>query len=76
VRNLRAKYQVDPIDVDPAVYYRLTDNWIELTVRFIAPDHGLRRIKDKISRDLVVELEKAKIGIGVRHLRHRPSATD
>jgi hypothetical protein len=63
VAHLHSKYQVDPIDLDPTVYYRLTDNWLELTVRFLAPDHGSRRIKDAISRDILINLEKAKIGI-------------
>jgi small-conductance mechanosensitive channel len=63
IRRLREKYQVDPIDLEPTVYYRLTDNWIELAVRFLAPDHGVRQIKDRISREIIVELDKAKIGI-------------
>jgi small-conductance mechanosensitive channel len=63
IEQLRTKFQVDPIDVDPTVYYRLTDNWLELTVRFLAPDHGIRRIKDAMSREIVTELDRAKIGI-------------
>ena len=63
VQQLHEKYQVDPIDLDPTVYYRLTDNWLELTVRFIAPDHGVRRIKDALSRDTIKALDAAKIGI-------------
>jgi small-conductance mechanosensitive channel len=63
VRRLRAKYQVDPIDLDPTVYHRLTDNWIELAARFLVPDHGARRIKDKISRQILLEFEKAGIGV-------------
>ena len=63
IEQLRTKFQVDPIDVDPTVYYRLTDNWLELTVRFLAPDHGIRRIKDAMSREILSELDRAKIGI-------------
>ena len=63
VRRLQEKYQVDPIDLDPTVYYCLTDNWLELTLRFIAPDHGVRRMKDAMSREIIAELDKAKIGI-------------
>jgi small-conductance mechanosensitive channel len=63
VDDLQQKYQVDPIDLDPTVYQRLTDNWVELAVRFIAPDHGVRRIKDAISREILHSLEKANIGI-------------
>ena len=34
-----------------------------MTVRFLAPDHGIRQIKDAMSRDIVRDLDKAKIGI-------------
>ena len=61
--ELHKKYQVDPIDLDPTVYYRLTDNWLELTVRFIAPDHGTRRIKDRISREVIAAFDEANIQI-------------
>src|SRR4051794_37951579 len=63
VEQLHKKYRVSPIDLDPTVYYRLTDNWLELTVRFLAPDHGIRRVKDLISRDVITALNEAKIGI-------------
>jgi hypothetical protein len=45
------------------VYYRLTDNWLELTVRFIAEDHGVRSLKDAMSRDILAALDEAGIGI-------------
>ena len=32
-------------------------------MRFLAPDHGTRRIKDHISRDIIAALEEANIGI-------------
>jgi small-conductance mechanosensitive channel len=50
-------------DVDPRVFWRITDNWLELSARFLVPDHGVREIKDKISRDVLAALDEAKIGI-------------
>jgi hypothetical protein len=41
----------------------MTDNWLELTVRFIAEDHGVRDLKDAMTRDILAALNKAKIGI-------------
>jgi len=35
-----------------AGYWRLTDNWLELSVRFLTLDHGTRPIKDVMSRDI------------------------
>jgi hypothetical protein len=45
------------------VFVRLTDNWIELTVRFIAREHGLREQKDAMSRDILRGLEAAGISV-------------
>lgn len=50
-------------DLAPKVYVRLTDNWLELTVRFIALDHGVRDLKDAISREVLTGLEAAHIGL-------------
>lgn len=64
LEKLRARYVLAlEIALDPQVYVRLTDNWIELTLRFTAPVHGVRAIKDAISRDLLVALKEANIGI-------------
>ena len=61
--DLRRRYPVDNADLTPTVYYRLTDNWLELSVRFVTAEHGVRGLKDRISRDLVDELDAAGIGI-------------
>lgn len=50
-------------EIDPRVYWRITDNWLELAVRFLAPDHGIRDIKDAMSRQIMAELDAANIGI-------------
>ena len=50
-------------DASPRVYWRITDNWIELSVRFLASDHGVRAVKDKMSREILARLKEAGIGI-------------
>ena len=35
-----------------------------MTVRFLGPDHGIRGIKDKMTRDILAGLEKAGIAVG------------
>ena len=50
-------------DFEPKVYWRLTDNWLELTVRIITRDHGIRVVKDTMSRDVLRALDAAGIGI-------------
>ena len=56
-------YFMKSADMKSKVYYRLTDNWVELTVRFIAQDHGIRELKDQTSRDLLKALNEAGIDI-------------
>jgi len=62
VAQLERRYGIRVGDIDPHVYWRIGDSWLELTVRFLAPDHGVREIKDRMSREIVGEF--ARVGIG------------
>jgi small-conductance mechanosensitive channel len=62
-QRLHDRFGIVVGSIDPRVYWRLTDNWLELTVRFLVPDHGVREIKDAMSRDILAALDEAKIGI-------------
>jgi small-conductance mechanosensitive channel len=61
--HLRERFAVDLDEVEPRVFYRLTDNWIELTARFLVPAHGVRAIKDRMSRELLRDLRAASIDV-------------
>ena len=61
--RLQARFGIEPIDLDPRVYYRITDNWLELTVRFVVTEHGIRSVKDAISRDVLQAMDARGIGI-------------
>jgi small-conductance mechanosensitive channel len=61
--ELERRYFVSASDMAPAVYYRLTDNWVELTVRFIAPTHAIRELKDAMSRDVLARFHEAGLRI-------------
>ncbi len=60
---MQARYFVKPADLDPKVYYRITDNWLELTVRFVASEYGARDLKDAMSREILAQFDGAGIGI-------------
>lgn len=45
------------------MFYRITDNWLELGLRFLSPAHGARALKDAMSRDVLQAFEAAEIGI-------------
>jgi hypothetical protein len=51
VQQLERRHSVKREQIRPTIYYRLTDNWLELTGRFITPYYGTRELKDAISRD-------------------------
>ncbi|CCD91618.1 MscS Mechanosensitive ion channel [Bradyrhizobium sp. ORS 375] len=61
--RMHARYFVRSADVEPVVFIRLTDNWIELTLRFLADALSVRRLKDCISREILAELEANGIEI-------------
>ncbi len=60
---MQRRYFVQAAALDPKVYYRLTDNWLELTVRFVVEDRGIRDVKDAMSRDILQAFDAAGIGI-------------
>ena len=61
VSRVEARFGVDAGDIDPRVFWRITEDWMELTVRFLGPDHGIRKIKDQMTRDIIAGFEKARI---------------
>ncbi len=60
---LRDRYFLHSYDLTPKVYYRITNNWLELTVRFVVREHAIRDLKDAITRDLLQAFDAAGIGI-------------
>ena len=61
--DMQEKFGIAPIDLEPRVFFRITDNWLELTVRFIVDTHGVRQVKDAMSREIIRDLDAAGIGI-------------
>jgi small-conductance mechanosensitive channel len=61
--EMERRYSMRRADIKPKVYLRITDNWVELTVRFICRDYGIRDLKDAMSREILDGLDEAGIGI-------------
>lgn len=61
--HLQRVYDLQPIALEPRVYYRMTDNWVELAMRFVVPDRGIREVKDAMARDILAAFGEAKIAI-------------
>lgn len=62
-KELHDKFGVEPINMRPKVFFRITDNWLELTLRFVVETHGIRDVKDAMSRDIVEAFDQEHIGI-------------
>ena len=60
---MRSRFALSDASLAPAVYWRITDNWLELSLRFLVPHRGVREIKDRMTRDILTNLDDAAIGI-------------
>jgi small-conductance mechanosensitive channel len=47
------RYPLKETKVEPTVYVAMTDNWIELTLRFVVDAQERRRVKGQLYRDLL-----------------------
>jgi small-conductance mechanosensitive channel len=61
--RLQKRYGVALDTHEPRVFCDLTEKWLEMSVRFIVPDHGIRQIKDRINRTIVREFGAAVLAI-------------
>ncbi len=57
------RYAVPIEDLQPRVFYRITSNWLELSLRFLAYDRGIRNLKDAMTRDILNGFEEAGIHV-------------
>jgi small-conductance mechanosensitive channel len=61
VKRVEERFGIEAGAIEPKVFWRITEDWLELTVRFLGPDHGIRGIKDRMSRRIVTDFAKANI---------------
>jgi small-conductance mechanosensitive channel len=60
---LQQRYGVSLEMHTPRVFWRLTDNWLDLAVRFVVPEHGIREIKDQFTRRVLDEFDRAGLEV-------------
>ena len=53
VKRMEDRFGIEAGAISPRVFWRITENWLEMTVRFLGPDHGIREIKDQITREII-----------------------
>jgi small-conductance mechanosensitive channel len=63
VERIGKRFGIEVGSIDPRVFWRITPDWLELTVRFLGPDHGIREIKDQMARGIVTGFDHAGLRI-------------
>jgi len=53
LQEMERRHFVRADDLGPKVLYRLADNWLQLTGRFVCPPHRLPDLKDGPSRGIL-----------------------
>ncbi|MGD9749555.1 MAG: mechanosensitive ion channel family protein [Acidimicrobiia bacterium] len=63
INEMARRYPIARADVEPRVYTRATDNWVELSARFVVPVRSARRAKDEMTERVLARLQEAQIPI-------------
>ncbi len=60
---MMSRYPIARTEVEPRVFVRATDNWNELSARFIVPVRSARLVKDRLTRRVLDRFSSAGIRI-------------
>lgn len=63
IREMTRRYPVPRTEVEPRVFARSTDNYMELSARFVVPVRTARSAKDEITRRVLARLDDAGIPV-------------
>lgn len=63
LEEMRRRYPMPRAELEPRVFVRATDNWMELAARFIVPVRTARSAKDELTRRIRERVERAGIEI-------------
>jgi small-conductance mechanosensitive channel len=58
------RYPIPRAELEPRVFVRATDNWMELAARFVVPVRAARSVKDEVTRRVQRRFAAAGIDIG------------
>jgi len=57
IKDLAERYPLSDTTVEPALYVVMTDNWIELTLRYVVDAHERRGVKARLHHELLQHVE-------------------
>ena len=52
------RFPLKQTKVEPSIYFVMTDNWIEITLRFVVDAQERRRVKARLNRELMQQFEE------------------
>ena len=61
--EMSRRYLVGESEVEPRVFVRLTDNWVELSARFVIPTRSARALKSGISENVLKRYAREGVAI-------------
>jgi len=76
IEEVRRRYPVGRAEVEPRVFARATDNWVELAARFVVPVRRARAVKDEVTRRVLDRFAEHSITVASTTQDitvHRPS---
>jgi small-conductance mechanosensitive channel len=63
LERLRQQFPLQAADLEPQTFLRLTDNWVELSIRFLVRAWGIRSVKDGVTRVVLARYREEGISI-------------
>ena len=63
LQEMGRRFPIQNVGVQPALYVVMTDNWVEMTLRYVVDPHERREVKGRLHRELL------------RHFESEPSVT-
>lgn len=63
IQHMARRYPVPRAEVEPRVYAMATDDYLELSARFVVPVRTARTVKDDLTRTVLERFEDASIAI-------------
>jgi len=60
IKDLSKRYYIENHVIEPNVFIKLTDNWIELHIRYITDTTTRRTMKSDVSMEILIEIQKSE----------------
>jgi small-conductance mechanosensitive channel len=58
LQGMMARYLLQQTEVEPTLYLAMTDNWIQMTLRYVVPPRQRRIVKAQLHRELLQHFEE------------------